>query len=657
MPRDLVIGNGEILINFDSELNLRDFFYPYVGLWNHVDGYRNRIGVWVDGRFSWLDASWERHLGYEEDSLVTNVSATSHALGIRLRINDLVHHNTNLYMKRMVVENLDDRPKEVRVFFSHDFRIAETDIGDTAFYNPYLSAMIHHKTRFYFLIRGESAQGGIYQYATGIKAFRGAEGTWRDAEDGYLEMHAIAQGSVDSTISFQMKLGPRGSETLRYWIAAGATLEEVSGINAKLLDTGFETLFGDTQSYWVTWSNHHEIGMANLPMKVESLFQRSLLVIRTQIDSRGAVIAANDSDIMQTARAHYSYMWPRDGALVSSTLDDAGYLDISRRFFDFCQSILSKDYPALMHKYSADGSMGSSWHPWVVDGEPEIPFQEDGTALVVCALWHHYERFRDVEFVRWMYDQFVSRTADFMAGYRDPNTGLPRPSYDLWEERRGVHLYSTCAVYQALISAARFAVMFGDPRAAFFNQAAEEVKAAILKHLYDPELGRFIRTVTYGPKGELIRDKNIDSSLYAVFALGVLPADDIRVVQTMRQILDQLWVKTPVGGLARYHNDYYFQVSSDISSVPGNPWIICTMWLVEWYVALARDRSELEDARKLLEWAADHAMEAGILPEQVHPYTGKPLSVAPLTWSHSSFALAVLKYLEKWRDLGGQAKA
>jgi len=24
-----------------------------------------------------------------------------------------------------------------------------------------------------------------------------------------------------------------------------------------------------------------------------------------------------------------------------------------------------------------DGSWGSTWHPWIIDGKPEIPFQED----------------------------------------------------------------------------------------------------------------------------------------------------------------------------------------------------------------------------------------------------------------------------------------
>jgi glucoamylase len=37
----------------------------------------------------------------------------------------------------------------------------------------------------------------------------------------------------------------------------------------------------------------------------------------------------------------------------------------------------------------------------------------------------------------------------------------------------------------------------------------------------------------------------------------------------------------------------------------------------------------------------------------VHPITGHPLSVSPLTWSHSAFVWAVLLYIEKFQALAG----
>jgi ferredoxin len=123
------------------------------------------------------------------------------------------------------------------------------------------------------------------------------------------------------------------------------------------------------------------------------------------------------------------------------------------------------------------------------------------------------------------------------------------------------------------------------------------------------------------------------------------------VVSTMRAVEEKLWVKTRVGGVARYENDYYHRISNDIASVPGNPWFICTLWLADYYISRAKTTAELKSALPIFQWTAAHAMESGVLAEQVHPYTNAPLSVSPLTWSHATVVSTVIKYLEKLEQL------
>ena len=86
-------------------------------------------------------------------------------------------------------------------------------------------------------------------------------------------------------------------------------------------------------------------------------------------------------------------------------------------------------------------------------------------------------------------------------------------------------------------------------------------------------------------------------------------------------------------------------------NVPGNPWFVATLWMAEWYTATAGNVRDLEPALDLLQWAARYASEAGLLAEQIHPNTGEPLSVMPLTWSHAAFVSAVLKYQARVREL------
>src|SRR5690606_4702105 len=135
---------------------------------------------------------------------------------------------------------------------------------------------------------------------------------------------------------------------------------------------------------------------------------------------------------------------------------------------------------------------------------------------------------------------------------------------------------------------------------------------------------------------------------------GVLPVDDYRVVQTMRSIKEGLEIKTEVGGIARYTNDYYFQQSGEIDKVPGNPWIICTLWVANFEIDSATTLEELEGPRRTLQWVSDQALESGMLPEQLNRYNGSPLSVAPLTWSHATGVQCVSKYAEKYKKLREQ---
>jgi GH15 family glucan-1,4-alpha-glucosidase len=87
--------------------------------------------------------------------------------------------------------------------------------------------------------------------------------------------------------------------------------------------------------------------------------------------------------------------------------------------------------------------------------------------------------------------------------------------------------------------------------------------------------------------------------------------------------------------------------------VPGNPWYISTLWLSEWYAAVAKTDDELDRSKKLMEWTAERALRSGVLAEQVNPYTNDPLSVSPLTWSHATFVTTVQAYLKARERISG----
>lgn len=652
MPRDLPLGNGRLLIGFDKYYQLRDIYFPNVGRENQTDGAPCRMGVWADGRFAWInDEGWERDLRYLPQTLVSKVRLVHQAMGLQLTCYDAVDFHEDVLVRRFVVENLTEQPRDVRLFFHHDFHISGNAVGDTAYYKPDLRAVVHYKGPRYFLISGQIDDTvGLAGWATGVKGIGGKEGTWRDAEDGELGGNPITQGSVDSTISLKLALQGRDTTIAYLWMCAATSYEQVKALHAVVQDKGPQVMISRTSRFWSLWVNKEELDFNTLPAPLIDLYQRSLLTVRTQIDDSGAIIAANDSDIRQFSFDTYSYMWPRDGALVAYALDRAGYDELTRNFFNFCNRVITPE-GYFLHKYNADGTLASSWHPWMAEGEPRLPIQEDETALVVWSLWEHFRKVRDIEFIKPLFRTLIVRAADFMVGYRDAN-GLPQPSWDLWEERWGVHGFTVGAVYGGLIAAANFANAFGErDLGRRYKQVARQMKDAATTHFWSDKLGRFVRMLTPQDDGSYVADEINDAAMMGLFYFGMYPTTDERMARTMAAIRDELWVKTDVGGVARYYNDYYHQVSRDLDNVAGNPWFICTLWLAQWDIARATTPEELLAALEMLHWTAKHALPSGILAEQVDPYTNAPLSVSPLTWSHAVFVAATVEYLDKLSDL------
>jgi GH15 family glucan-1,4-alpha-glucosidase len=175
----------------------------------------------------------------------------------------------------------------------------------------------------------------------------------------------------------------------------------------------------------------------------------------------------------------------------------------------------------------------------------------------------------------------------------------------------------------------------------------------LFEHLFDREEGRFARAAFRRDEHTgYDLDMTHDASVYAALLLGTCECSDPEMVATAEALREALWVRTEVGGMARYAGDYYHRVSDDTKAVPGNPWFISTLWYAQYLMMRAQSAEELrETALPILQWVAEHALPSGVLAEQVHPYTNEPLSVSPLTWSHGTAVVAVLDYLERMRAL------
>lgn len=670
MPRDLPLSNGRLLVTFDSDYALRDIYYPHVGMENHAFRCRSRIGVWAQGEFSWLDhEGWELSLRYAQDSLVTRVEARNRRTGLRLTIEDAVDLDQDILLRRFTARGASQPINDVRLFLHLDIALGGNVVGDTVFFHPGSQALVAYKNTHYLLLGGKTgARSQFDSWTTGRKD--GTRESWRDAEDGALDGIPISFGSVDCVGELRLGTVQGGEPAVAYaWLAAGGSLEGVGREHDLVQERGPESFIQRTHNYWRTWvANETRVpaGFHELSPSVQDLYRRSLLTARACVDDGGAIIASPDSEIAGAfsprgrsgpalqdvfhGQENYSYAWPRDGALVAIALSNAGYSSASSAYLNFCFRTMvqepDKEHTYMLQKYLPNGAVASNVIAWVdPDGTPRLPIQEDETALVLIAVRSHYERSGDLEFAATLYRKMITGMANFLADFRDPGTGLPLPSQDLWEERQGVHAFTIATVYRALLDAAFFTELFDEPAlTSRYLNAAREIREGADANLYDCEAGRFTRSVRFDADGKPARDMIVDASLWALPYFGLFEPDDPRIVATMEAVQSNLMVPGEHGGLARFEGDTY-QLRVLAPDLAGNPWHLCTLWLAQYQLLCARTLDDLKQPLALLEGVSTAALPSGILAEQIDPGSGEPAGATPLTWAHGTAVLTVLEYL------------
>ncbi|MGE9811136.1 glycoside hydrolase family 15 protein [Ferroplasma acidiphilum] len=634
MVRYIPLGNGKMLLTFDEDYRIVDFYFSETASGNHAAGHPFMYGVSVDDNFKWIDRNQIDSMDYYDHTMVGTVNYSSD--GINFENKDFVDIYRNVYVRFITISNNSGVKKNVKLFFHQNFYIYGNDIGDTAAFYPEFNGILHYKEKRYFMASTIDQNGkSIDQYATGVKDVGNLKGTWKDAEDNELSMNPVSIGSVDSVLRHSFDIEAESKFYLYYYIIAGENYEDIEEISMDINLEYMEKLNRRTTNYWELWSSKV---LPGLDSETNAIFRRSLFIVKSHSNSIGAIAASCDSDILKISHDGYYYMWPRDASIAAYALSIAGHTESGRKFFSMSTSLMSgKGY--MYHKYNMDGSPASSWLPHIMNGKEIYPIQEDETALLIYVLWEYFKKYNDIGFTAPFYESIVIRAAEFMTEFVDAD-GLPRESFDLWEERYGIHAYTVSTTFAALKAAANFAGVFGDQALARkYSDAADRMVNAFDRKFYSDEYRRYARAIINGKL-----DFTVDSALSSIAIFGMKAPTDSRVLSTMEAIMEKLWVNGS-GGIARYENDNYMRIRDD-SNITGNPWIITTLWMARYYIRIGN----LEKSWSLIEWVKSHRQKSGIFSEQINPYTGEPHSVSPLVWSNAEFIIAILEYSSAYRN-------
>ena len=639
MARPIVLSNGELHVGINRYGMVHDVYFPYVGLENHAAGkdLRHHVGVWIDGVISWLDdGQWAFQFDYPHDALIGHTMARNDALGVVIEFDDAIDTEQNALLRNIHLINLAEHEREIRLFAHQAFAIGDSrSNSDTVQYLPGSDAILHYRGRRVFVVSGASDGKPFDQYTVGLFGIESHEGTYKDAEDGELSFNNVEHGRVDSTLRFSTVLAAHSSHRVHYWIAAATSVRDALTIHKTIQDQGFSARYDAIAHYWHTWLAPALAMVEKLDAPYQKSFVQSAMIVKSQIDKRGAVMASTDTTLLNYSRDAYAYFWPRDGAYAMWPLIRIGYTDEALQFFAFCQEVMHP-HGYLMHKYRADGALGSSWHPYLQHGEMAPPIQEDETAITVFIFAQYYDVHGDQKLLDQYYQTMIVPMTNFLAEYIDSETGLPKPSYDLWEQVYLTTTYTTATVYGALTAAAEIAEKAHDgDNSVKWRAAADDIKAAAHKHLYNADRRSFYKGIRV-ENGAIIKDASIDvSSIYGSFMYGLFSPSGGEVASAMATCVELFQADNTTPGLPRFENDAYRRESDDIT---GNVWIIASLWLAQYYI----EQDKPEEADTIIRWVTERAEGEIMLPEQVHPRTGNSIAPAPLTWSHAEYLSTLL---------------
>lgn len=639
MGRPVMLGNGQLTVGLNEQGLVHDFYYPYVGLDNLSTSRSSghKIGVWVDGKYSWVDDnSWDIEVDFFSDALISKISMENKALEVSLVFQDFVDSEVNAFCRQIVVSNNSARKREVRLFMHQVFEISRQGRADTAIFVPEENYILDYKGRYSLIIYGQDSRGNIFdQFAIGNYGIEGKEGTFKDAEDGQLSGSPVEHGGVDSVIRFVTQLEAGAKETIDYWVIAADSQYTAEKILLKLKSDTLAHRLEDTRDYWHGWLGIAAKALHSIDPKYIDMTKKSLMMIKVHTDKRGGIIASCDSSIYNYGRDYYSYVWPRDGAFAIWPLIRLGYSDEPKRFFEFCRDILTED-GYLMHKYQPDRAIGSTWHPLLHGRHSELAIQEDETAVVIYMLGEYLSYSKDKDFVLNLYSTLIQPACNFMVNFVDVSTRLPHASYDLWEEKFLTNTYTVMVVYQALLIGSDLAETFEYPDDAIAWRDAAERIAENAGVLFNEELQSYRKGYLLKEDNTIEYDDTLDvSTMYAAMMFGGKSFDISRLEATASCIESVLLDQSPVGGSPRYEHDHYFESQP---AFQGNPWIVTTLWIAQYYIRVDNPTR----AAYFVDWSIQHSMPSGVLPEQVNPSNGAPISVAPLVWSHAELVNTIL---------------
>lgn len=625
---DGIIGNSRMLGCLTKEGELHRLFWPNIDHMQHIN--RFDIGLVLVGKSEethfLADHMFHKSQEYVQGTNILKTTFKNKALGLIIEQKDFCLIDQDVLIRQYVIRNLGSKDQEIKWMLYSSNVTSPSHLTGTMF-NFEHEALIHYQRDQYMSISSN----------LDVESFHLGSDTLEAAKNGKLHSLESTLMVPDGAVSWDLGfIEPGREKNITLQIGFESTYKNLKELLSKVRSLDGDELYQSIEQYWLSFVDQHIKKSKNI--LYDRVYERTLLVFKLMYNQKsGGLMAAPEMDEHLDKCGRYAYCWGRDAAFIAQALDQCGLCNEVEQFFYYATTI-QEENGSWLQRYCMDGNLAPSWG-----------LQVDETGSLIYGMWKHYEHTQNVVFLESVWES-VKLGSNFLTQFIDSETGLTKPSHDLWEERWGEHTYSAAAVYAGLISGVQLAKVI-DPtyeKMSLWEETAVQLKASIERELWDEDHNCFlrgIRTSLYpyekmknvqtrmvkanskGAMKEVVcKDSMVDVSLIGLSVpFDVFAAKDERMIKTVRKIEEEL-TSNKVGGIKRYKDDEY---------IGGNPWILATLWVALYHIK----NKDFTKALANLDWAVKGRTELDLLPEQICKESGKPIWIVPLTWSHAMFVL------------------